>query len=158
MSMTRRNVLQTLPIASASLLTAFSALATAQDASAQERALPTLPSDAWTLDELKVTKSPEGAEFRPIVMGKLATGEILEVHETMLPPGGMPHPAHHHVHSEMWLVREGTVEFNVMGKKKNIGPGGVAFVASNEEHGITNVGKTPAKYFVVAVGTDAGLS
>ena len=158
MSMTRRNVLQTLPIASASLLAAFSALATAQDASAQERALPTLPSGAWTFDELKVTKSPEGAEFRPIVMGKLATGEILEVHETMLPPGGMPHPPHHHVHSEMWLVREGTVEFNVMGKKKNIGPGGLAFVASNEEHGITNVGKTPAKYFVVAVGTDAGLS
>jgi mannose-6-phosphate isomerase-like protein (cupin superfamily) len=158
MSMTRRDVLQTLPIASASLLTIFSALSTAQSASAQSPALSVLPSGAWNFDELKVTKSPDGAEFRPLVMGKLATGEILEVHETMLPPGGMPHPAHHHVHSEMWLVREGTVEFNVMGKKKNIGPGGFAFVASNEEHGITNVGKTPAKYFVVAVGSDAGQS
>jgi quercetin dioxygenase-like cupin family protein len=145
MSMTRRDVLQTLPLASASILSAFSALAAAENASAQSRELAVLPSGAWTFEELKVTKSPEGAEFRPILMGKLATGE-------------MPHPAHHHVHSEMWLVREGTVEFNVMGKKKNIGPGGVAFVASNEEHGITNVGKTPAKYFVVAVGTDAGLS
>jgi len=158
MSMTRRDVLQTLPVASASFLSAFAALAAAGSASAQSRELATLPSGAWTFEELKVTKSPDGAEFRPVLMGKLATGEILEVHETMLPPGGMPHPAHHHVHSEMWLVREGTVQFNVMGKKKNIGPGGVAFVASNEEHGITNVGKTPAKYFVVAVGTDAGLS
>ncbi len=158
MSMTRRDVLQSLPIASASLLTAFSALAAAESASAQTRDLAVLPSGAWTFEELKVTKSPDGAEFRPIVMGKLATGETLEAHETMLPPGGMPHPPHHHVHSEMWLVREGTVEFNVMGKKKNIGPGGLAFVASNEEHGITNVGKTPAKYFVVAIGTDAGLS
>ncbi len=158
MSMTRRDVLHTLPVISASLLTALGSLATAEDVSAQSPALSVLPSGAWTFDELKVTKSPEGAEFRPILMGKLATGEVLEVHETMLPPGGMPHPAHHHVHSEMWLVREGTVEFNVMGKKKNIGPGGFAFVASNEEHGITNVGKTQAKYFVVAVGPDAGQS
>lgn len=158
MSMTRRDVLQTLPVASASLLAAFSALAAAETASAQQDDLPMLPSKAWTFEELKVEKSPNGAEFRAILRGKLANGEILEVHETMLPPGGMPHPAHHHVHSEMWLVREGTVEFNVMGKKKNIGPGGLAFVASNEEHGVTNVGKTPAKYFVVAIGPDAGLS
>jgi mannose-6-phosphate isomerase-like protein (cupin superfamily) len=136
----------------------FGALAAAESASAQTDALPMLPSGAWTLEDLKVDKSPNGAEFRPILKGKLATGEILEVHETTLPPGGMPHPAHHHVHSEMWLVREGSVEFNVMGKKKNIGPGGLAFVASNEEHGVTNVGKTPAKYFVVAVGPDAGQS
>lgn len=155
MSMSRRDVLQTLPVVSASLLTAFSALAAAESASAQSNALPTLPSGAWTFEELKVDKSPDGAEYRPVVKGKLATGEILEAHETTLPPGGMPHPPHHHVHSEMWLVREGTVEFNVMSKKKNIGPGGFAFVASNEEHGITNVGKTPAKYFVVAVGPDA---
>lgn len=158
MSMTRRDVLQTLPVASASLLAVFSALAAAEDASAQSPALSVIPSNAWTFEELKVEKSPNGAEFRPILMGKLANGEILEVHETTLPPGGMPHPAHHHVHSEMWLVREGTVEFNVMGRKKNIGPGGLAFVASNEEHGVTNVGKTPAKYFVVAVGPDAGQS
>jgi mannose-6-phosphate isomerase-like protein (cupin superfamily) len=155
MSMTRRDVLQTLPAVSASLLTAFGALAITEGTSAQA-ALPTLPSEAWTFEELKAEKSPDGAEFRAVLKGKLATGEILEVHETMLPPGGMPHPPHHHVHSEMWLVREGTVEFNVMGKKRNIGPGGVAFVASNEEHGITNVGKTQAKYFVVAVGPDAG--
>ena len=120
MSMTRRDVLQSLPFASTSLLAAFGALAAAENASAQTRDLPVLPSGAWTFEELKVTKSPEGAEFRPIVMGKLATGEILEVHETMLPPGGMPHPPHHHVHSEMWLVREGTVEFNVMGDRKSV--------------------------------------
>jgi mannose-6-phosphate isomerase-like protein (cupin superfamily) len=155
MSMTRRDVLQFLPVVSASLLTTFTALAAADSISAQSTAMTVLPSKAWTFEELRADKSPDGAGFRPILKGKLATGEILEVHETMLPAGGMPHPPHHHVHSEMWLVREGTVEFNVMGKKKNIGPGGFAFVASNEEHGITNVGKTQAKYFVVAVGPDA---
>jgi mannose-6-phosphate isomerase-like protein (cupin superfamily) len=150
MSMTRREILQALPGLSAVLLPA---LAIAEGASAQT---DSLPSRAWTFDELKVDTSPNGDEFRAVLKGKLATGELLEVHETMLPPGAMPHPPHHHVHSEMWLVREGTVEFNVEGKKKNIGPGGVAFVASNEEHGITNVGKTQAKYFVVAIGPDAG--
>ena len=152
MSMSRRDVLQTLPVASASLLAAFGALAAAESASAQSRELAVLPSGAWTFDELKVTKSPEGAEFRPLVMGKLATGEILEVHETLLPPGGMPHPAHHHVHSEMFLIREGTLELTVNGKTYPLGPGSVGFVHSNDEHGIKNVGSTPANYFVVEIG------
>src|ERR1700742_1417593 len=114
MSMTRRDVLQAIPFASATLLTAFSALAAAENASAQQPDLPMLPSKAWTVEELKVEKATNGAEFLAMLRGKLSDGEMLEVHETMLPPGGMPHPAHHHVHSEMWLVREGTVEFNVM--------------------------------------------
>jgi mannose-6-phosphate isomerase-like protein (cupin superfamily) len=113
-----------------------------------------LPSATFLFSELLMT-SENGAEFRPILKGKLATSESLEVHETTLPPGAMPHPAHHHLHSEMWLIREGTVQLTINGTSHVMGPGSVGFVHSNDEHGIKNVGTTPATYFVVAVGPGA---
>jgi quercetin dioxygenase-like cupin family protein len=100
-------------------------------------------------------RTPKNAQIRDVLKGKLATGESLEVHETTLPPGGAPHPPHHHVHSEMWLIREGLVELTVNGTSSLLGPGSVGFVHSNDEHGIKNVGTTPATYFVVAVGPGA---
>ena len=145
MSLTRRELCLQFPAAILPML-ALAETSAAQDAS--------LPSVTWNFEQLPMNAS-NGGEFRPVLKGKLATGEELEVHESMLPPGGMPHPAHHHVHSEMWLVREGTVELNINGTKHQIGPGGVGFVHSNDEHGITNVGTTPAKYFVVAIGPGA---
>jgi mannose-6-phosphate isomerase-like protein (cupin superfamily) len=113
-----------------------------------------LPSSTHPFSELPV-KIANGAEIRPVLRGKLATGEPLEVHETTLPPGGMPHAPHHHVHSEMWLIREGTVQLTINGTSHVMGPGSVGFVHSNEEHGIKNVGTTPATYFVVALGPGA---
>lgn len=110
-----------------------------------------LPSTAYPFNELPV-KTVNAAEIRPVLKGKLATGEALEVHETTLPPGGMPHAPHHHVHSEMWLIREGTVQLTINGTSHVIGPGSVGFVHSNDEHSIKNVGTTPATYFVVAAG------
>jgi len=114
-----------------------------------------LPSATYSFDKLPVDTSNK-AQFRSILKGKLATGEWLEAHETTLPPGGMPHAPHHHVHSEMWLIREGRVELTINGTGHVIGPGGLGFVHSNDEHGIKNIGTTPATYFVVAVGPGAG--
>jgi quercetin dioxygenase-like cupin family protein len=67
----------------------------------------------------------------------------------------MPHPPHHHLHEEMFLVREGTIEVTISGQSSRLAPGSVAFVGSNDEHGIHNAGPTPAEYFVVALGKDA---
>ncbi len=113
-----------------------------------------LPSATYPFDKLPVRAS-HSAQIRAILKGKLATGKSIEVHETTLPPGGAPHPPHHHEHSEMWLIREGTVEITINGKPHRLGPGSLAFVHSNEEHGITNPADTPATYFVVAVGPGA---
>lgn len=145
MSITRRKVCFLLPAAIFPAAAAVEA-STSQDAS--------LPSATYPFDKLVIQKS-NNAEFRPILKGKLATGESLEVHETTLPPGGAPHAPHHHVHSEMWLIREGMVELSINGMSSRLGPGSLGFVHSNEEHGITNVGTTPAKYFVVAIGPGA---
>lgn len=114
-----------------------------------------LQSGAYPYDKLEVHKSDTGSESRAVFKGKLATGELVEVHETTLPPGGAPHPPHRHEHSEMWLVREGTVEFLVNGKSTIVGPGSVGFAASNDLHGIKNPGTVPCSYFVVAIGPGA---
>jgi mannose-6-phosphate isomerase-like protein (cupin superfamily) len=115
-----------------------------------------LPSASYPFEKLTVRTAASGAQIRNILKGKLATGESIETHETTLPPGGMPHAPHRHPHSEMWLMREGTLEVTVNGVSCQLGPGGVGFVRSNEEHGVRNVGTTPANYFVVAIGPGAG--
>lgn len=149
MSITRRDLCFLLPAAF------LPAALKVEDASAGDQD-DVLPSKTYAFDGLPVHTAPTGAQIRNMFKGKLATGESIEVHETTLPPGAMPHPAHHHPHSEMWLVREGTVELTINGASQRFGAGSVGFVKSNDEHGIKNVGTTPAIYFVVAVGPGAG--
>jgi mannose-6-phosphate isomerase-like protein (cupin superfamily) len=110
-----------------------------------------MPSAVYPFEKLPV-RTADSAQYREAVKGKLATGESLEVHETTLAPGGAPHPPHHHAHSEMWMIREGSVEITVNGNSYQLGPGSVGFVRSNDEHGIKNAGTTPAIYFVVEIG------
>jgi mannose-6-phosphate isomerase-like protein (cupin superfamily) len=116
--------------------------------------VPVLPSAMYPFEKM-TPRASGAAAIRDILKGKLVTGESLEVHETTLPPAAMPHPPHRHAHSEMWLIREGTVELTVEGRSTQMGPGSVGFVRSNDEHGIRNVGTAPATYFVVAIGPSA---
>jgi quercetin dioxygenase-like cupin family protein len=73
---------------------------------------------------------------------------------TELGPGQAPHPPHHHVHEEMILIHEGTLEVTIAGRISRLGPGSIAYVASGEEHGWRNVGTGPANYFVLALGQE----
>jgi quercetin dioxygenase-like cupin family protein len=124
----------------------FLALATSWAANDQ-----TLSSTIFPFDELQ-KKEADGHITRPVVNGKISTGEHVEVHETTLSPGVMPHAPHRHAHSEFWLIREGTVELTINGQTHRLGPGGVGLATGNDLHGIKNVGDTPAQYFVVAIG------
>ena len=123
-------------------------------AAKQTEQQPALPTAMYPFDRLPVHTSST-ALTRAVLKGKLSTGESLEVHETTLPPGAAPHPPHRHPHSEMWLIREGTVDITVNDLTTRLGPGSLGFVSSNDEHGIKNVGLVPATYFVVAMGPGA---
>ncbi|GAC1702135.1 MAG: hypothetical protein NVS9B4_06790 [Candidatus Acidiferrum sp.] len=144
MELTRRDICSLLP---ASLLLGLAS----EGARAQETPLA---SGFYPFDKLPV-RSAGDAQYRSVMKGKLTTGESLEVHETTLAPHAMPHPPHHHAHTEFWLIREGTLELTVNGKSSLLAAGSVGFAAANEEHGIKNAGTTPATYFVVAMGPGA---
>lgn len=148
MKITRRQVVSALPAAF------FLTAALPEFSMATEEQAGGVPSAVYPFDRLPVHESPH-VTTRHILKGKLATGEAVEVHETTLPAGGAPHPPHHHVHTEMWLIREGMVEITIEGKPRRIGAGSLAMVRSNEEHGITNPTDKPANYFVVAIGPGA---
>jgi mannose-6-phosphate isomerase-like protein (cupin superfamily) len=138
------------------LLPALACMTTAlADAQTNDATAPlTLHSCVFKFDKLPVHNSSGGAATRAVLNGKLPTGEVVELHETTLMPGQMPHPAHRHVHTEFMLIREGNAEFILDGKSEHAGPGGVAYAASNELHGLKNTGTVPANYFVIAIGAE----
>ncbi len=123
--------------------------ALAAAASAQEN--PALPSKTYKFEDLTVRNSGENRQ-RSVLDGRTHTGYRLQLHQTELAPGLAPHAAHRHVHEEMIFIREGTMEVTIEGKVSTIGPGSVAYVASNELHGWRNAGTTRAHYFVLALG------
>ncbi len=80
----------------------------------------------------------------------------IEAHETELPAGKAPHPPHRHVHEELLILREGVLEVTIEGKaSKILKPGGLIYIASNEDHGWKNVSDVTAYYVVVAIGREA---
>jgi len=65
-----------------------------------------------------------------------------------------PYPPHHHVHEEAIFIHQRTLEVTILGKSVKLGPGSVAYVASDEEHGWRN-GSGPALYLVLALGSES---
>jgi mannose-6-phosphate isomerase-like protein (cupin superfamily) len=108
----------------------------------------------FPFDQMPTKKMANGGESRSIVQGALATGESVALHESMLPVGSVPNPAHRIEHSEFIVVREGTLEFDHDGSTETVGPGGVIYVAFGTLHRVKNVGDVPAKYIVIAIGGD----
>jgi quercetin dioxygenase-like cupin family protein len=100
-------------------------------------------------------KPTDVGSVRPFFTVRTPTLERLEVHVTTLNPGKSPHPPHRHPNEEMIIIRQGTVEALINGEWKRVGPGSVIFFASNQLHGLRNVGNDPAVYHVINFKTAA---
>src|SRR3954451_7912310 len=88
-------------------------------------------------------------ENRQLLRSPTATLDELEIHITTLNPGQRSHPPHRHPHEEMMLLKEGALEALVNDQKIPMPTGSILFVAPNDLHNVTNVGTTPATYFVI---------
>ena len=109
---------------------------------------PVMQSAAFDWNTISAKETKVGS-VRSFFKAPTATLEELELHVTTLNPGQEPHPPHRHPNEEMVIIREGTVEVLVNGDWKRLGPGSVLFNASNQLHGLRNVGAIPAVYHVI---------
>jgi uncharacterized cupin superfamily protein len=97
----------------------------------------------------KDAKPNEWGAVRQVMRTPTPTLDELEIHISTLAPGKSPHAPHQHQHEELLIIKEGTLETFQSGATRRVGPGGIIFQASNELHNVTNVGQTPATYFVI---------
>lgn len=113
-------------------------------------------SRLFKFSEMPAKQNSNGGWGRAIIHGHLPTGEFIEVHETMLPPGKMPHMPHKHNNSEFILLREGEIDYLHNGGKERVRPRDVIYTASMKPHGMINVGSVPAVYYVISIGEQTG--
>jgi quercetin dioxygenase-like cupin family protein len=136
-------------IGTAALLAGLIMLALAATASRAEAPAPTvMHSGVFSWESLAPQSTKVGA-VRRVFDTPTPTLSELEMHITTLRPGEAPHGPHRHPDEELIIIKEGTVESNLDGVLRRLGPGSVIFHASDELHTIKNVGSTEATYHVI---------
>lgn len=110
-------------------------------------------SSVFDWEKLAVTKTKAG-ERRALFDSPTTTCRNLECHVTTLNRGEVPHSPHHHPDEELIVVKEGLIEATVNGVATRAGPGSICFFASNDQHGLKNVGDGVASYYVIRVLTE----
>jgi quercetin dioxygenase-like cupin family protein len=106
-----------------------------------------LPSSVFDWTKLKVEGTAVG-QRRAVFDSPSTNMDQVECHVTTVKAGLAPHAPHKHVEEELIIVKEGTLEVMQNGVTTTVGPGSVIFEASNDFHGLKNVGDRPATYFV----------
>lgn len=113
---------------------------------------------AIPMDSVPATATANGGQRWEMLHGTLATGEPVQMHQSMQNPGTPAAALHVIHHSEMILVREGTLrlQHEVDGKvvEETVGPGGVFYIPYGTNQAVSNAGAGPARYFVVEIGGD----
>ena len=106
-------------------------------------------SKVYSFSKAKVEKTGLG-EKRQLIDGETTHLENFEIHATTLDPGKAPHNSQVHTDSEeIVFVKSGQLEFTFNKDKKVMGPGSVALIMPNDEHGIANTGNSQATYYII---------
>jgi quercetin dioxygenase-like cupin family protein len=115
---------------------------------AQTASKPVMHSSVFNWSDMKAVISAAG-ERRQVFDSATPTLANLECHITTLNPGEAPHAGHKHPEEEMMLIKEGTLESIQNNQTNRVEAGGIIFEASNEFHGVRNIGTNRATYFVL---------
>jgi len=109
----------------------------------------TLLSKVYRWDGLEAKKE-NGRIRRPVLLGHSFALSHLEIHASTVKAGKAPHPPHKHAdQEELIIVKEGQVKISINDKSQTLGAGSVALIMPEDMHGIENVGKTPASYYIL---------
>jgi mannose-6-phosphate isomerase-like protein (cupin superfamily) len=107
-----------------------------------------LPSTLFDWEQMKVTPTTNGVR-RDVLDSPTATLDKLHCHITTLNPGQTSGEPRRHLQEEVIIIKEGTIEATVDGRKQTVGPGSVIFFAANAVTRLRNPGSVPATYTVV---------
>ena len=123
-----------------------------EGADGQSTSLPVIESGVFKPTPAKAG-SMAGHSSSRYVAGMLKAGNIrLEMHESTIQPGAEHEAVGTHLHSEIWLVREGTAELTTNGVARTMVAGDVGICCAGDKHFIANTSDKPVTYFVVTVG------
>ena len=123
-----------------------------EGADGQSASLPAIESGVFKPTPAKAG-SMAGHSSSRYVAGMLKAGNIrLEMHESTIQPGAEHEAVGTHLHSEIWLVREGTAELTTNGVARTMVAGDVGICCAGDKHFIANTSDKPVTYFVVTVG------
>jgi len=114
---------------------------------AESNGRPVMHSSVFNWAGLKAVPTKVG-ESRAVFDAPTPVLAEFECHITTLNPGESPHAPHRHADEELMIIKEGTVAAMQNGVTNIVTAGGIIFEASNELHGLRNVGTNRATYFV----------
>jgi quercetin dioxygenase-like cupin family protein len=121
-------------------------------AEGQGASLPVIESGVFKPTPAKAG-SMAGHSSSRYLAGMLKAGNIrLEMHESTIQPGAEHEAVGTHLHSEIWLVREGTAELTTNGVARTMVAGDVGICCAGDKHFVANPSDKPVTYFVVTVG------
>jgi quercetin dioxygenase-like cupin family protein len=123
-----------------------------ESVAAQGGTMPVIESGVYKPSSAKAG-SMAGHSSSRYLSGMLKAGNIrLEMHESTIEPGAQHEAVGTHLHSEIWLVREGTGELTTNGVARTMVAGDVGICVAGDKHFIANTSNKPVTYFVVTVG------